>query len=68
MVSPECKVDTGTDELLCTICERVATITFPFRPATLALRTMIKQCGDDAEDGAIISSRGPETPFALAAT
>ncbi|HLZ04754.1 MAG TPA: enoyl-CoA hydratase [Bradyrhizobium sp.] len=55
-------VDTGTDELLCEIEERVATITLN-RPnarnalsdrLTPALRRMITQCGDDASVGAIL--------------
>jgi enoyl-CoA hydratase/carnithine racemase len=62
MESPERKVDTGTDELLCAIRERVATITLNRPQArnslsdhlTPALRKMIKQCDDDAEVGAII--------------
>lgn len=61
-------IDTGTDELLCNISERVATLTLN-RPAarnalsdrlTPALRQMIKQCGEDAGVGAVlITGAGP---------
>jgi enoyl-CoA hydratase/carnithine racemase len=62
MVNSECKVETGTDELLCTVSDRVATITLNRPQArnslsdklTPALRTMIRQCGDDAEVGAVL--------------
>jgi enoyl-CoA hydratase/carnithine racemase len=63
-------VDTGTDELLCDITDRVATITLN-RPAarnalsdrlTPALRRMIKQCGEDASVGAILIT-GAGTAF-----
>ena len=55
-------VDTGTDELLCEIEERVATITLNRPDArnalsdrlTPALRRMIKQCGDDPTVGSIL--------------
>jgi enoyl-CoA hydratase/carnithine racemase len=48
-------IDTGTDELLCDIEDRVATITLNRPEArnalsdrlTPALRRMIKQCGED---------------------
>ena len=54
--------DTGTDELLCSVRERVATITLNRPQArnslsdnlTPALRMMIKVCGDDPEIGAIL--------------
>ena len=55
-------IDTGTDELLCEIDQRVATITLN-RPQARnslsdhlspALRRMIKQCGDDPEVGALL--------------
>ena len=59
---------TGTDELLCSVRERVATITLN-RPQARnslsdnlspALRTIIKECGDDALIGAIlITGAGP---------
>lgn len=54
--------DTGTKELLCSVRERVATITLN-RPQARnslsdnlspALRTMIKVCGDDPDIGAIL--------------
>jgi enoyl-CoA hydratase/carnithine racemase len=55
-------VDTGTDELLCEIEERVATITLNRPDArnalsdrlTPALRRMIKRCGDDPTVGSIL--------------
>src|SRR3954465_15956217 len=56
------KLETGTDELLAEIRDRVATITLN-RPAarnslsnelTPALRRMIRQCGDDPGVGAIL--------------
>jgi enoyl-CoA hydratase/carnithine racemase len=55
-------VDTGTDELLCDIEDRVAIITLNRPEArnalsdrlTPALRRMIKQCGEDASVGAIL--------------
>lgn len=54
--------ETGTDELLCSVRDRVATITLN-RPQARnslsdnlspALRTMIKVCGDDPDIGAIL--------------
>lgn len=54
--------ETGTEELLCAVRQRVATITLN-RPharnslsdnLTPALRTMIKACGDDPDVGAIL--------------
>ena len=62
MAHSERKVETGTDELLCTVSDRVATITLNRPQArnslsdklTPALRTMIRQCGDDAEVGAVL--------------
>lgn len=62
MGSPETVKDTGTDELLCTLRERVATITLNRPQArnslsdnlTPALRTMIKVCGEDPNVGAIL--------------
>ena len=55
-------VETGTDELLCEIRERVAIITMNRPQArnalsdrmTPALRTMIKTCGDDPAVGALL--------------
>src|ERR1700745_544517 len=56
------KIDTGTDELLCVIRERVAIITLN-RPEvrnamsdnlTPALRTMIRTCGENPDIGALL--------------
>lgn len=63
-------VDTGTDELLCEITDRVATITLNRPEArnalsdrlTPALRRMIKQCGEEASVGAILIT-GAGTAF-----
>jgi len=61
-VRTEITIDTGTDELLCAIRERVAVITLN-RPAvrnalsddlTPALRAMIKSCGENPEVGALL--------------
>src|ERR1700743_1900883 len=66
----EIKVDTGTDELLCVIRDRVAIITLN-RPEvrnamsdtlTPALRRMIKDCGDNPESGALLIT-GAGTAF-----
>ncbi len=54
--------ETGTEELLCAVRERVATITLNRPQArnslsdnlTPALRRMIRRCGDDPEIGAIL--------------
>ncbi|WP_461352298.1 enoyl-CoA hydratase-related protein [Bradyrhizobium sp. USDA 4454] len=63
-------IDTGTDELLCGIDDRVAVITLN-RPAarnslsdqlTPALRRMIKECGDDDTVGSILIT-GAGTAF-----
>ncbi len=59
---PETRIDTGTDELLCTIRDRVAIITLNRPEArnalsdrlTPALRTMIKECGESADVGALL--------------
>src|SRR3569833_2714626 len=60
--TPETKFDTGTDELLCVIRERVAIITLN-RPEvrnamsdnlTPALRTMIRICGENPDVGALL--------------
>lgn len=57
MTTAETRIDTGTDELLCVIRERVAIITLN-RPEvrnalsdtlTPALRTMIKTCGESSD-------------------
>ena len=63
-------IDTGTDELLCEVRDRVAVITLNRPQArnslsdhlTPALRTMIKQCGDDASIGALLIT-GAGTAF-----
>src|SRR6201993_5057962 len=58
----EIKVETGTDELLCVIRDRVAIITLN-RPEvrnalsdtlTPALRTMIRTCGENPEVGVLL--------------
>ena len=56
------KIDTGTQTLLCTVEDGVATITLNRPEArnalgeelTPALRRMIKQAGDDPEVGAVL--------------
>src|SRR5215471_10107647 len=63
-------VDTGTDELLCEIEDRVATITLNRPEArnalsdrlTPALRRMIRQCGEDPAVGSILIT-GAGTAF-----
>src|SRR6266566_2826513 len=64
------EIDTGTDELLCAIRERVAIITLN-RPEvrnalsdnlTPALRTMIKTCGENPDIGALLIT-GAATAF-----
>ncbi len=63
-------VDTGTDQLLVTVRDRVATITLNRPDArnalgdiiSPALRRMIKQCGDDPEVGALVIT-GAGTAF-----
>jgi enoyl-CoA hydratase/carnithine racemase len=66
----EIKVDTGTDELLCVIRDRVAIITLN-RPEvrnamsdtlTPALRTMIRTCGENPEVGVLLLT-GAGTAF-----
>src|ERR1700752_4919971 len=61
-MTTETKIDTGTDELLCVIRERVAIITLN-RPEvrnalsenlTPALRTMIRTCGENPQVGALL--------------
>jgi enoyl-CoA hydratase/carnithine racemase len=70
MTTTETKIDTGTDELLCAIRDRVAVITLN-RPEvrnalsdrlTPALRTMIKTCGENPEVGALLIT-GAGTAF-----
>jgi len=61
-MTTETKIDTGTDELLCVIRERVAVITLN-RPEARnalsdrlspALRTMIRTCGENPEVGVLL--------------
>jgi enoyl-CoA hydratase/carnithine racemase len=62
MTTTETTIDTGTNELLCTIRDRVAIITLNRPEArnalsddlTPALRTMIKTCGEDPQVGALL--------------
>src|SRR5881628_1764492 len=66
----ETKIDTGTDELLCVIRDRVAIITLNRPEArnamsdnlTPALRNMIKTCGENPEVGALLIT-GAGTAF-----
>src|ERR1700675_2003853 len=69
-MTTEAKIDTGTDELLCMIPDRVAIITLN-RPEvrnalsdqlTPALRTMIKTCGESPDVGALLIT-GAGTAF-----
>src|SRR5262245_38617537 len=62
------QIDTGTHELLCSVQDRVATITFNRPEArnslsdhlTPALRRMVRQMGDDPAIGAILlTGTGP---------
>ncbi|MBR0873717.1 enoyl-CoA hydratase [Bradyrhizobium tropiciagri] len=61
-MTSEIKIETGTDELLCVIRERVATITLNRPDArnslsdtlTPALRTMIRTCGENPEVGVLL--------------
>src|SRR6202162_6327903 len=61
-MTSETKIDTGTDELLCVIRDRVAVITLNRAEArsamsdhlTPALRTMIRTCGENPEVGALL--------------
>src|ERR1044072_5447022 len=69
-MTTETKIDTGTDELLCVIRDRVAVITLNRPEArnpmsdnlTPALRNMIKACGENAEVGALLIA-GAGTAF-----
>src|SRR5229473_3710415 len=70
MTTSETTIDTGTNELLCTIRDRVAIITLN-RPEvrnalsdnlTPALRTMIKSCGENPDVGALLIT-GAGTAF-----
>jgi enoyl-CoA hydratase/carnithine racemase len=67
-MTTETKIDTGTDELLCVIRDRVAIITLNRPEArnafsdtlTPALRTMIKTCGENPDVGALLlTGAGP---------
>ena len=68
-------IDTGTNELLCVIRDRVAIITLNRPEArnamsddlTPALRNMIKTCGEDPQVGALLSP-APARRSAPAAT
>lgn len=61
-MTSETRIDTGTDELLCIIRERVAVITLNRPEArnalsdnlTPALRSMIRRCGEDTQIGALL--------------
>ena len=69
-MTTETKIDTGTDELLCVIRDRVAIITLNRPEArnafsdtlTPALRTMIRTCGENPEVGALLLT-GAGTAF-----
>ena len=69
-MTTEIKIDTGTDELLCVIRDRVAIITLNRPEArnamsdnlTPALRTMIKACGENPDVGALLLT-GAGTAF-----
>ena len=70
MTDESISIDTGTDELLCAIRDRVAVITLNRPEArnslsdhlTPALRRMIKQGGDDPDVGALLIT-GAGTAF-----
>ena len=70
MTTTELTIDTGTNELLCTIRDRVAIITLNRPEArnalsdhlTLALRRMIKACGENPDVGALLIT-GAGTAF-----
>ena len=69
-MTTETKIDTGTDELLCVIRDRVAIITLNRPEArnamsdnlTPALRNMIKACGENPDVGALLIT-GAGTAF-----
>ena len=69
-MTTETKIDTGTDELLCVIRDRVAIITLNRPEArnamsdnlTPALRSMIKTCGENPQVGALLIT-GAGTAF-----
>ena len=70
MTANEIKIDTGTDELLCAIRDRVAVITLNRPQArnslsdhlTPALRTMIRTCGENPDIGVLLIT-GAGTAF-----
>jgi enoyl-CoA hydratase/carnithine racemase len=70
MAEDRIEVDTGTEELLCEIRDRVALVTLNRPEArnalsdrlTPALRRMIRQCGDDSSVGALLIT-GAGTAF-----
>ena len=70
MTTTEITIDTGTNELLCVIRDRVAIVTLNRPEArnalsdrlTPALRTMIKTCGENPEVGALLIT-GAGTAF-----
>lgn len=61
-MTSETRIDTGTDELLCMIRDRVAVITLNRPEArnalsdnlTPAVRSMIRRCGEDTQVGALL--------------
>src|SRR4051794_41902445 len=67
-MTTETTIDTGTNELLCVIRDRVALITLNRPEArnslsdalTPALRTMIRSCGENTDVGALLITRGGE--------
>jgi enoyl-CoA hydratase/carnithine racemase len=69
-MTTETKIDTGTDELLCVIRDRVAVITLNRPQArnslsdhlTPALRTMIRTCGENPDVGVLLIT-GAGTAF-----
>ena len=70
------QIETGTNELLCSLRDRVATITFNRPEArnslsdhlTPALRRMVRQMGEDPAVGAILLTGARERRSAPAAT
>ena len=61
-MTTEITIDTGTDELLCAIRDRVAIITLNRPEARNALRTMIRTCGENPDVGALLIT-GAGTAF-----
>ena len=74
-MTTETKIDTGTDELLCVIRDRVAIITLNRPEArnslsdnlTPALRNMIKACGENPGVGVLLLT-GAGTAFCTSAS